>query len=201
MHALLLAFLRNRLVYPDGSEEPNPFDPQGPAPWPLAERERELAEYIAAAFHLVVRTVAAELRDAGVPLDPEWDGEIGEFAEGIQPPGVSAFTRDGRSASARDGRPDDMARNADRIYKLIRAENCGRELHVSYAQGTGRAKPRATVIRREVLAEIMADDPAVTVSQILRSYGYSNRTPGGRLRQRLDGRLPRPRQALAIGAL
>ena len=72
-----------------------------------------------------------------------------------------------------------MARNADRICKLIRAENCGRELHVSYAQGTGRAKPRATVIRREVLAEIMADDPAVTVSQILRSYGYSNRTPGG----------------------
>ena len=94
-----------------------------------------------------------------------------------------------------------MARNADRICKLIRAENCGRELHVCYAQGTGRAKPRAIVIRREVLAEIMADDPAVTVSQILRSYGYSNRTPGGRLRQRLDGRLPRPRQALAIGAL
>ena len=95
-----------------------------------------------------------------------------------------------------------MARNADRICKLIRAENCGRELHVSYAQGTGRAKPRATVIRREVLAEIMADDPAVTVSQILRSYDYSNRTPARlRLRQRLDGRLPRPRQALAIGAL
>lgn len=198
-------------MYPDGSEEPNPFDPQGPAPWPLAERERELAEYIVAAFHLVVRTVAAELRDAGVPLDPEWDGdqailavllllpalgylipwdgEIGEFAEGIQPPGVSAFTRDGRSASARDGRPDDMARNADRIRKLIRAANGGCELHVSYAQGTGRAKPRATVIRREVLAEIMADDPAVTVSQILRSYDYSNRTPGGRLRHQLRQRL------------
>lgn len=223
MHALLLACLRNRPVYPDGSEEPNPFDPQGPAPWPLAERERELAEYIAAAFHLVVRTVAAELRDAGVPLDPEWDGDQAILAvllllpalgylipvgrgdrrvrRGNPAAGVSAFIRDGRSASTRDGRPDDMARNADRICKLIRAENCGRELHVSYAQGTGRAKPRATVIRREVLAEIMADDPAVTVSQILRSYGYSNRTPGGRLRQRLDGRLPRPRQALAIGAL
>jgi hypothetical protein len=60
---------------------------------------------------------------------------------------------------------------------------------VSYAQGTGRAKPRATVIRREVLAEIMADDPAVTVSQILRSYDYSNRTPGGRLRHQLRQRL------------
>ena len=158
-----------------------------------------------------------------MPLDPEWNGDQAILAvlvllpalgylipvgrgdrrvrRGNPAAGVSAFIRDGRSASTRDGRPDDMARNADRIYKLIRAENCGRELHVSYAQGTGRAKPRATVIRREVLAEIMADDPAVTVSQISRSYGYSNRTPGGRLRQRLDGRLPRPRQALAIGAL
>jgi hypothetical protein len=45
------------------------------------------------------------------------------------------------------------------------------------------------VIRREVLAEIMADDPAVTVSQILRSYDYSNRTPGGRLRHRHRHRL------------
>ena len=198
-------------VYPDGSEEPNPFDPEGTAPWSLTEREREQAGYIAAAFHLLVRTVATRLGDVGVLLDPEWDGdqailaillllpalgylipwdgEIGEFAEGIQPPGVSAFTRDGRSASARDGRPDDMARNADRIRKLIRAENGGRELHVPYARGTGRAKPRATVIRREILAEILADDPAVTVSQIWRTYDYSDRTPGGRLRRQLRLRL------------
>ena len=198
-------------VYPDGSEEPNPFDPEGLAPWPLTERERELAGYIAAVFHLLVRAVAAELCDAGVPLDPEWDGDqavlavllllpalgyeipwdgkIDEFAAMIQPPGVSAFTRDGRSASARDGRPDAMARNADRIRKLIRAENGGRELHVPYAHGTGRAKPRATVIRREVLAEILADDPTVAVSQILRTYDYSDRTPGGRLRHQLRQRL------------
>jgi hypothetical protein len=198
-------------VYPDGSEEPNPFDPEGPGPWPLTERERELAGYIAAVFHLLVLTVAAELRDAGVPLDPEWagdqavlavllllpaldyqipwDGKIGEFAAMIQPPGVSAFTPDGRSTSARDGRPDDMARNADRIRKHIRAENGGRELHVPYAQGTRRALPRATVIRREVLAEILADDPAVTVPQILRTYDNSDRTPGGRLRHQLKQRL------------
>jgi hypothetical protein len=198
-------------VYPDGSEEPNPFDPEGPAPWPLTKRERELAGYIAAVFHLLVRTVAAELRDADVPLDPEWegdqavvavllllpalgylipwDGKIGEFAQVLQPPGVSAFTPDGRSTSARDGRPDDMARNADRIRKLIRAENGGRELHVSYAHGTGRGKPRATVIRREILAEILADDPTVTVSQILGTYDYSDRTPGGRLRHQLRQRL------------
>ena len=45
------------------------------------------------------------------------------------------------------------------------------------------------MIRREVLAEILADDPAVTVSQILRSYDYSDRTPGGRLRHQLRQRL------------
>jgi hypothetical protein len=198
-------------VYPDGSEEPNPFDPAGPAPWPLTKHERELVGYIAAGFHLLVRTVAAELWDAGVRLDPEWagdqavlavllllpalgylipwDGKIDEFAEALQPPGVSAFTPDGRSTSARDGRPDDMARNADRIRKLIRAENGGHELHVSYAHGTGRAKPRATVIRREILAEILADDPTVTVPRILRTYDYSERTPGGRLRHQLRQRL------------
>ena len=62
-------------VYPDGSEEPNPFDPKGPAPWSLTEREREQAGYIAAAFRLLVRTVAARLCDVGVPLDQEWDGD------------------------------------------------------------------------------------------------------------------------------
>jgi hypothetical protein len=198
-------------LYPDGSQEPNPFDPEGPAPWPLAKSERELAGYIAARFHLFVRTVAAELYDAGVPLDPEWegdqavlavllllpelgylipwDGKIHEFAEVLQPPGVSAFTPDGRSANAHDGRPDGMARNADRIRKLIRAENGGRELQVPYARGTGRALPRATVIRRGILAEILADDPAVTVPRILSTYDHSDRTPGGRLRHQLSQRL------------
>jgi hypothetical protein len=114
-------------VYPDGSQEPNPFDAEGPAPWVLTSRERRQAGYIAAAFHLLVRTVATVLHDAGVPLDHEWagdqavlavllllpaldykipwDGKIDEFSVAIQPPGVSAFTPDGRSASARDGRP------------------------------------------------------------------------------------------------
>jgi hypothetical protein len=184
-------------VYPDGSQEPNPFDPEGPDPWPLTDRERGQAGYIAAAFHLLVRTVATVLHDAGVPLDHEWegdqailatllllpaldykipwDGKIDEFAAEIQPPGVSAFDPGGRSASARDGRPDAMARNADRIRKHIRADSGGRELHVPYADGTGRKPPRATVIRREVLAEILADDPSVSVPQILNTYDYSDR--------------------------
>lgn len=155
--------------------------------------------------------MVAGLCDAGVPLDPEWagdqavfavlvllpalgyeipwDGKIDEFAAMIQPPGVSAFARDGRSPSVRDGRPDAMARNADRIRKHIRAENGGRELHVPYAQGTGREPPRATVIRREVLAEILADNPTVTVSKILMTYDMSDQTPGGRLRRQLKQRL------------
>jgi hypothetical protein len=198
-------------LYPDGSQEPNPFDPEGTDPWPLTGHERRQARYIAAAFHQLVRAVATVLHNAGVPLDHEWegdqavlatllllpvldyeipwDGKIGEFAAQIQPPGVSAFAPDGRSASARDGRPDAMARNADRIRKHIRADSGGQELHVPYADGTGRKPPRATVIRREVLAEILADDPAVTVPQILNTYDYSDRTPGGRLRRELKRRL------------
>jgi hypothetical protein len=198
-------------VYPDRSQEPNPFDPEAPESWPLTASEREQAGYIAAHFHLLVRTVAIVLHDAGVPLDHEWegdqailatllllpalgyqipwDGKIDEFAAQIQPPGVSAFAPDGRSASARDGRPDAMARNADRIRKHIRADNGGRELHVPYAEGTGRKPPRATVIRRQVLAEILADDPAVTVSRILSTYDYSDRMPGGWLRCKLKKRL------------
>lgn len=49
--------------------------------------------------------------------------------------------------------------------------------------------PRPTVIRREILAEILADNPAVTVSQILMTYDKSDRTPGGRLRHQLRQRL------------
>ena len=163
-------------VYPDGSQEPNPFAPEGPASWSLTKDERELAGYIAAVFHLLVRTVAAGLRDAGVPLDPDWegdqavlavllllpelgylipwDGKIDEFADMLQPPGVSAFTPDGRSASARDGRPDAMARNADRIRKLIRADRGSRELHVPYAGGTGR--PRQGALSSPSGARILA---------------------------------------------
>jgi hypothetical protein len=198
-------------LYPDGSQEPNPFDPEGPDPWPLTDHERRQAGYIAATFHQLVRAVATVLHNAGVPLDHEWegdqavlatllllpvldyeipwDGKITEFAAQIQPPGVSAFAPNGRSASARDDRPDAMARNADRIRKHIRAHSGGQELHVPYADGTGRKLPRATVIRRGVLAEILADDPAVTVPQILNTYDYSDRTPGGRLRHELKRRL------------
>ena len=32
-------------VYPDGHEEPNPFDPDGREPWPLTEDERNAAGY------------------------------------------------------------------------------------------------------------------------------------------------------------
>jgi hypothetical protein len=47
-------------VYPDGSEEPNPFDPGGPEAWPLTERVRHLAGYVAAYFHRLVVAVAHE---------------------------------------------------------------------------------------------------------------------------------------------
>jgi hypothetical protein len=198
-------------VYPDGHEEPNPFDQYGPEPWPLTDDERNAAGYYAAVFHRLVKGAAAELTARGVPIDAEWsgdqatlavlillhaldlgipwDGPIERFADDLQPPGVSAFTPDGRSVSARDGRPDALARNADRIRKHLRKDRGGRELGVPYARGGSRALPRVTQIRRELLTEIIADNPKVTVTQILMTYDNSERTIGGRLRCRLAERL------------
>jgi hypothetical protein len=51
-----------------------------------------------------------------------WDADPRDLVEQLQPPGVSAIARDGRGASARDGRSDAMARYADRIRKTIREE-------------------------------------------------------------------------------
>jgi hypothetical protein len=45
------------------------------------------------------------------------------------------------------------------------------------------------MIRREILAEILADYPTITVPQILMTYDKSDRTPGGRLRHQLKQRL------------
>lgn len=114
---------------------------------------------------------------------------IEQFADQLQPPGVSAFTPDGRSVSARDGRPDALARNADRIRKHIRDDQGGRDLGIPYARGGNRAMPRATQIRRELLAEIIVDNPRVTVTQILMTYDHSERTVGGRLRCGLAERM------------
>lgn len=198
-------------VYPDGRQEPNPFDPEGPEPWPLSEEEIKAAGFYAAVLHRLVTAAADELAGRGVPIDAEWsgdqaalaclivmhaldfeipwDGPIEQFAADLQPPGVSALTPDGRSVSARDGRPDALARNADRIRKLLREDQGGRELGVPYARGGNRALPRVTQIRREVLAEIIADNPNVTVTQILMTYDHSARTVGGRLRCELAQRL------------
>jgi hypothetical protein len=150
-------------VYPDGRQEPNPFDPDGPEPWPLSEEEIKAAGFYAAVLHRLVRAAADELAGRGVPIDAEWsgdqaalaclivmhaldfeipwDGPIEQFAADLQPPGVSALTPDGRSVSARDGRPDALARNADRIRKLLREDQGGRELGVPYARGDHRRQP------------------------------------------------------------
>jgi hypothetical protein len=198
-------------VYPDGRQEPNPFDPDGPEPWPLTEDEIKAAGFYAAVLHRLVKAAADQLAGRGVPVDADWSGDqaalaclvvmhaldfeipwggpIEQFADALQPPGVSALTPDGRSVCARDGRPDALARNVDRIRKLFRKDQGGRELGVPYARGRNRALPRVTQIRREVLKEIIADNPNVTVTQILMTYDHSTRTVGGRLRCGLAERL------------
>ncbi|MFJ5534926.1 hypothetical protein [Streptomyces sp. NPDC093261] len=197
--------------FPDGSEGPNPFDPAAPGAWPLTDAERELAGYIAAAFHRLVQVVMQVLDRAEVHVDAPWgpdqaviavllllvaDGyavawdDARLLADQLQPPGVSAITPDGRSTSARDGRSEEMARNADRIRKLVRERVGGRDLRRPYAAANGRrAQPRPTVIRRQVLKEIIDDNPGVTVELLRRTWGNSEEKVGGRLRCELTRRL------------
>ncbi|GGR05601.1 hypothetical protein [Kitasatospora griseola] len=197
--------------YTDGTEEPNPFDPDGAESWPLTDEEWTAAGYIAAFFHQrIVVPVATDLAEKGVDIDPgwagdqaviavlllltsaeydiPWDGNARELANQIQPPGVSAISRDGREISARDGRTEEMVRNVDAIRKLIRSENGGRDLRAPYAGNATRTTARPTRIRREVIAEIYADHPDLTVAQLVSGYDSSERRVGGRLRITLTRR-------------
>lgn len=199
------------LVRPDGSEEPNPFDPDGPDPWPLTSELRHEAGFIAALFHKVIVELAEHLASKGVQLDPgwasdqsvigmllllpgagyeiPWDGPAEELADQLQPPGVSAIFRDGRGGTARDGRNEVMAINAEKIRKQIRERQGGRNLMMPYAGGKTRALPQLTRVRRDILREIHAEFPGMTVAKILMTYGQSAATVGGRLRCELKKRL------------
>ncbi|WP_034088899.1 hypothetical protein [Streptacidiphilus albus] len=199
-------------LYPDGSESLNPFDPAAPGAWQLSDDERTLAGYVAAAFHQLVKLVVEKLEEAGVHVDAPWGsdqavvavlllleaegsyqlpwGDARLLAEHLQPPGVSAITPDGRSTSARDGRSDEMARNVDRIRKAVRERAGGRDHRRPYAAARGqRSEPRATVLRREVLKEILDDDPTMKVEWLRRTWDLSKEKPGGRLRCELTARL------------
>lgn len=198
--------------FPDGTEEPNPFDPAAPGAWVLTRAEFEAARVIAASFHQLVQSVARVLEQHDVPIDAQWasdqvviavllllplvgyevpwDADPHELADQLQPPGVSAIERNGRGTSARDGRSDTMARNADRIRKTIREEAGGHQLHRPYAAATGhRATRKDTAIRRSALAQVLAEHPGVTVSKLLQQWDFSERTAGGRLRCELTRRL------------
>lgn len=158
------------LLRPDGSEEPNPFDPDGPEAWSLTPELQREAGFIAALFHKVIMDLATSLADRGVPVDPgwpsdqaligillllpaagyeiPWDGPITELADQLQPAGVSSILRNGRGGDARDGRSEKMATNAERIRKHIRAGQGGRDLSMLYAGGKTRALPKVTRVRQ-----------------------------------------------------
>lgn len=197
--------------FPDGTVGPNPFDPAAPGAWLLTEEEREAAGYIAAAFHQLVKLIVQVLDRAEVHVDAPWGSDQAliavllllvadgyemtwdnpvVLADELQPPGVSAISPDGRTTSARDGRSEVMARNADRIRKLVREQAGGREFRRPYAAATGRrAQPRPTVIRRQLLKELIADKPDVTVQLLRTTWDHSDRTAGGWLRRELTRRL------------
>jgi hypothetical protein len=208
----LRAFDMN-VVYPDGSEEPNPFDPDDRRAWRLTAGERTAATAVVGAFRFVTTHAAAELADVGVPLDPGWPGDLvaigallllpvagyaipwaeppDRLAGLLQSPGISAITRDGRDTQARDGRSERAAVNIDRIRKRVRAEHGAQDLRMAYAGGGLRKTPRTSVVRREVLGELRKRFHAdrVTVASIRGSYDRSANTHGGFLRTRLTARL------------
>jgi hypothetical protein len=141
--------------YSDGQEEPNPFDPSDPEGWPLSSSERAAAPRNVADFMAVVLFTMNDLVSAHVPLDPEWAGDlvvVGQvlllpragytipwdtppavLADKLQPVGISAIYRDGRSTVSRDGRPERAAINIDRIRRHVRAVEGGRDLRMPYA--------------------------------------------------------------------
>jgi hypothetical protein len=203
--------------YPDGSEEPNPFDPQDPEGWPLSPAERAAAGRSAADFRAVVTFTASDLVQAGVPLDPGWDGDrviIAELlllpraaghaipwsdapavlAARLQPPGISAVYRDGRTTTSRDGRSERAAINIDRIRRDYRARQGARALPMPYAGGQPRKAPRQQA-RRDALRTVRARFPDASVALILQTYDYSAQTPGGYLRTLLAERpgAPQPK--------
>jgi hypothetical protein len=203
--------------YPDGSEESNPFDPQDPQCWPLSPAERASASRSAADFRAVVTFTASDLAQAGVPLDPGWDGDrviIAQLlllprasghaipwsdapavlAARLQPPGISAVYRDGRTTTSRDGRSERAAINIERIRRDYRARQGGRALPMPYAGGQPRKAPRQQA-RRDALRAVRARFPDASAARILRTYDHTARTPGGYLRTLLAERpgAPQPK--------
>jgi hypothetical protein len=200
--------------FPDGSEEPSPFDRAGPEHWPLTPAQRAMTDRAVGDFRAVVIFTALALARAGVPLDPQWDGDlavVGQLlllpgagheipwddppavlAAKLQAPGISAVFRDGRAVTARDGRSERAAINIDRIRRHVRTQAGGLHLPMPYAHAGTRATPRTVLVRREVLREVLDRFPDITVSRIRQTFDHSAAMPGGHLRVTLAERLGRP---------
>jgi hypothetical protein len=59
---------------------------------------------------------------------------------------ITAVTRDGRQALARDGRSERAAVNIDRIRKDMQERHGGRNLRMPYAGGGPRRAPRTAIM-------------------------------------------------------
>lgn len=194
--------------YPDGSLEPNPFDPATPDAWPLTPDERAISGYVAAAFAHVTELVLAELAAAGVPVDAgapmdqanvgqllitaeiPWDLPTDEFAAMMQPFGLSGIDRDGRRATHRDGRPIRTARNIEQIRQIVRTAHGAAPKPMAYRGGSRRATPKPVLARREALRIARDRFPTATPATILQTFDHGERTPGGLFRRELRQRIP-----------
>jgi hypothetical protein len=194
--------------YPDGTEEPNPFDPADPQGWPMTPHDRRRAIVAISDLHAIVQFTLSDLVTAGVPVAAGWDGDranvaqvlltpqlpwhlpAGEIADLVQPVGISTIWRDGTTVTARAGRPERAAINVDRIRRLVENDQTAPvRASAAYAGGHQRATPRASVVRREILRDLIDRFPKATVATIHQTYDNSDKTPGGFLRVQLAARL------------
>jgi hypothetical protein len=149
--------------FPDGTEEPNPFDHAEPEHCSLTPAQRAMTDRAVGDFRAVVMFTALDLARAGHPLDPQCDGDlavVGQLlllpstgheipwddppavlAGKLQAPGISAVFRDGRAVTARDGRSERAAINIDRIRRHVRTGASGPHLRCR-THAAKRATPR-----------------------------------------------------------
>jgi hypothetical protein len=173
------------VVTPDGTIDANPFDQLDM----LDTAERAEAEAVMRLFGTLVVNLVAGLAAAGVQIDPDhatdraafgcllllevdWSAHPETIAANLQPGGLSLITVDRRAVTARDGRNQQLATNADAIRRELRAEAGGRNLQVAYAGGRKRRPPNVKATRQQALSELWGNPrfTGTTVSSVPREW-------------------------------
>ena len=183
------------LIYPDFTEESNPF-----TVWDLTEAERGASEQVAKDFSGLLFDLANQLRAGGVLLDPEGPENLYALGQLLLLPidldlpadELMEFVNGGPSGTVyRNGRglelSDHVGRSDGAVWQRIRGRQRERAggafIRSPYAGGTSRRTPSATERRRAALATVLSAYPGVTDGELLANWHSSSNTSGGLLRE------------------